>query len=211
MKKNNTEPDRLHIKNKAKQNIVYHYNREERLAMVHKKPVNSSGKGLFRNKILLIIVCDIILIIIIYYIFNNFILKEEKKPDSAARDIYGYSVRFSGYRIKDKVFTRLSIEKVENTGTEESNTSGRSVESFTGKKFNTPAAGVSNCLPTADIRFSIDNGETSVQHMEQLPRFEGEEITVQATLFSSNDKAELSAQVMIGDKTETLLILPLER
>lgn len=187
MKNNHNKPDTLHIKNNAKNDLVYHYNRNERLALLHKKRDKPAGKGFFRNKILLIIVCDIILIILIFYIVHHFILKEEEKPDTATIDMDVYHIRLSGYRIKDKVFARLYIEKVKNAENE-----GESEQQ------------------SVDILFSIDN-ENPVQLKEKLPGKKGEEIKVQATLVSGDPENELSAQAMIGNKTETLTILPLER
>ncbi|MBN2531636.1 MAG: hypothetical protein JXB88_02025 [Spirochaetales bacterium] len=179
----NTKKNTLHIKENAKKDIVYHYNRKERLALLHKKPDSRSEKGLFRNKILLIIVCDIILIILIYSIIHIFILKDEKEPDTGAIDMEAYHVQLNGYRIKDKVFARLNIEKVQKTEKEEEQ---------------------------VIVLFFMGTGEP-VECEEKLPGTEGDGIKLQATLVCADEKEGLSAQVRIGNKSETLIILPLER
>jgi hypothetical protein len=241
MNNNNNNKDTLTIKTIAKKDIVYHYSREERLAMLQKKSGAGPGKGLFRNKILLLIVCDIILIILIYYFVYNFIAKNEAPPDTATTDIAGYHIRLHGYRIKDKVFARLYIEKIEDTEkeSEEKSVSVQfSIETGSPARLNTyQDSAPGNTTPKNNNRDSTmvstpqrtlmpnsnfrgapqrtlmpnSNFNSAVQYKEKLPGTAGEEIKIQATLISGDESNELSARVIIGDINETLRILPRER
>ena len=179
--KNNREPDTLFIKKNASEEIIYHYNKEESSADRHKKPDVKGFKSLIRNKVLLIIVCDIILIILVFYILQGDIFKNDQKPEK--KNIEGYDIALSGFRIKDKIYARLYIEKTPTAGNEEKN---------------------------FIVRFYIDKN-TSIRVSGELPVSAGESINTRATLISPDINSELFAQITIGQATDTLVITPLER
>jgi hypothetical protein len=183
MNNKDDKPDTLPVKSRAKKEIVYYYKREERLSMLKHKPGDTSGKGIVRNKILLIIVCDIILIILIFSLINHFVLNKDENSQSVETDMGNYSLHLRGYRIKDKVFARLFIEKKGKTGRERKMVS---------------------------VLFSLHTGQT-MQVNETLPHRAGDEIKIEATLISRDQDDILSAEIRIGDQSDILSLLPRER
>ncbi|MBN2442955.1 MAG: hypothetical protein JXJ04_16470 [Spirochaetales bacterium] len=140
-------------------------------------------KRLFRNKGLLIIVCDIILITLIYFFIRSPLFDTKKETPPASIKIDNYYFTLHGYRIKDKVFARLYIE---NWGEWENEAVSR-----------------------VRVRFSL--GDEVVDLLANLPSRDKEEVKVPATLLCPDNNTELTASVTLGEKTESLTVIPLER
>ena len=106
------EGDRLTIDKGAGTNVVYRYNREERLAS--QKRAGKRGKerkipfrvtGFFKsNPAVLIILIDIVLVLIVFIVFRNIRFSR----DDAAM-IHGYSISLHGFSIRDRVFVHLIV------------------------------------------------------------------------------------------------------
>ena len=198
---NNKEENSLHIKENASKDIVYHYKRIER-ASDQKKEKPKGLKGLFRNKALLLILCDIILIILIYYFVQSPLMDTLNKKNHTIINIDDYFITLSGYRIKDKVFARVYIEK-------EGNTEIRGSNMVT----VTFSAGDDSIVLTQELPLKNSSGDlgSNPENVGSNSGDNGEGVKVQATLSCEDVSKELRAVIEIGEKSGTLAIIPLER
>jgi len=110
MKDNNTG-DKISIKKSAEKEIIYHYNREERLKRLKLKSELHVKKGFFRkNKVLIIIIIDIFLLIIVFlsfrFLFHNI---------QAQKTTSGYTYTLSSFLINDKAFSKVKIKRTHKT------------------------------------------------------------------------------------------------
>ncbi|MBN2735360.1 MAG: hypothetical protein JXR70_00160 [Spirochaetales bacterium] len=98
----NDEDNRLVIPKNAKQELVFHYDRKERLSM-QGAPSQKKTEGFIKKyRGLLIILADIVIIGLIF-------LGTQIMFSYNGRPINQYSFELSGYRISDKVFASLRI------------------------------------------------------------------------------------------------------
>jgi hypothetical protein len=98
--------ERLVIRKKSQQDIIYHYNREKRIGTLRSGGHNQK-KGIFRkNSILLILIADILIIIIIFVF-----LRWSEWGNASRTTFSGYSLVLDAYWIKDRVFARLKIRE----------------------------------------------------------------------------------------------------
>lgn len=105
--KNNHTADKITIKGSAEKEIIYHYNREERLkGLKHSSAALTKKRFFSKNKVLMIIIMDIILLIIIFLIFRCILYNAE-----ANKNLYGYSFSLSSFHINDKAFLKVKIKK----------------------------------------------------------------------------------------------------
>ncbi|MBN1698309.1 MAG: hypothetical protein JW881_12415 [Spirochaetales bacterium] len=103
-----TEPhheERLVIRPDVPQEVVYHYNREERLGSLDPDRAEKKKKRGGRNFFTVILVADILIIVIVL-----FFLRWSGLTDRPEIRMLGRHMRLGAYWIKDRVFVKLEIE-----------------------------------------------------------------------------------------------------
>ena len=139
--------------------------------------------------------CDVILIILIFVFVQSPFFNLLVKKKNTVMNIDEYHITLSGYRIKDKVFARLYIERVIEKENEK--------QDFISVLFS-----IEDAL-SYDKSLSFDKASSYIK--EKLPNTVSEGINIQATLVAPGINKDLIAKVTIGKKTEILAFFPGER
>jgi hypothetical protein len=102
--KEGQDKEHLIISKNSSQDMIYYYNREQRLDKLKLKGKNQR-RGIFRkNSILLILIVDILIICIIFLF-----IRWSKWGDDSRMTFSGYSIKLGAYWIKDRIFAKLEI------------------------------------------------------------------------------------------------------
>lgn len=164
----NEKPPEIKITRNSRKDLVYHYNRDERLSM-DGAPHNQGEQSFFqRYRGILIILADILFLVLVYIGVQNVLVFD-------ARPVDKYSFELSGYRIKDKVFAKLAVQRNDDEA--------------------------SKASPVLKVEFYLkDYGEKQIVE-ENLPRNPGGSIDIRVVLPSPQDDQVLNAKIFLANET----------
>ncbi len=196
------EPDRLNIR-EVKQELDFHYNREERLNMPGAPPPKTRLSFFRRNRALVIIFIDIIVLVILGMIFSSF---NFGTPESLNLGDYRLVLRAMQY--EDVVFATLTVRNRSDGNRSDGNRSDGNRSDGNRSDGNRSDGRILVRFILSDQRLKksdLPDAAGQFAHSAELPAAPGDESILKEAIALFEGASRLYAEVRIGEDSRLLL------